>query len=411
LTAGKTGAEEDSMKTTISRFTLSLTAAALMLFAATRPSLAQQGMGSLQGHANNPLSLPITNASVKLTTTPTADDKSRQYQYTFPVDQNGNFKGVAINANDNYVAFLIDDKTGKTLDIISHAPITSGGNAVVNFDMSRKEYLDKMTPDEKAQLEEFRKKNADAIANNSKVGTLNALLVKARADILAGNPDAAITGMQTATQAKPDEPILWITLGQAEQASADQAYTASKKIGPPTDPAIQQKYAGSLSAYQKGIDLNTALKTPSGEQLGPAYNQIGQINGKLGNVKEAGDAYDLAAKALPASAGQYYYNEAATFLNANKADEAATAADKAIAVDPSRADTYYIKGQALVQKATVDPATQKITAPPGCVEAYQKYLALAPTGAHAVEVKEILSGIGATVSSSFKAAPAPAKKK
>ena len=121
------------------------------------------------------------------------------------------------------------------------------------------------------------------------------------------------------------------------------------------------------------------------------------------------DVYrDPPAKADPANAGMYYFNEAATFYNTGKLDEAGTAADKAIAADPKRADAYYIKGQALIPKATVDPKTQKIVAPPGCVEAYQQYLALAPDGPHAADVKGILTGIGAKVESSYHA---PSKKK
>ncbi len=48
---------------------------------------------------------------------------------------------------------------------------------------------------------------------------------------------------------------------------------------------------------------------------------------------------------------------------------------------------YYIKGQGLIQKATVDPKTNRIVLPPDCTEAYQRYLALAPTGPYAAEVR------------------------
>ena len=51
----------------------------------------------------------------------------------------------------------------------------------------------------------------------------------------------------------------------------------------------------------------------------------------------------------------------------------------------------------------LDPKTQKIVAPPGCVEAYQTYLELAPDGPHAADVKGILQGIGAEVKSTYKA--------
>ncbi len=151
-----------------------------------------------------------------------------------------------------------------------------------------------------------------------------------------------------------------------------------------------------------------ASKKPSVDTAAAAYNQLGQVYGKSGKATESADAYEMAAKTAPANAGMYYFNEAATLYNANNLDAAATAADKAIAADPKKADAYYIKGQALIPKATVDPKTNKIVAPDGCVEAYQTYLELAPDGPHAADVKGILQGIGASVTSSFKAG---AKKK
>ena len=54
--------------------------------------------------------------------------------------------------------------------------VTSGADKAVDFDMTRKEYLDKMTPEEKKQLEEFRKKNAEVMAGNKQIANLNALL-------------------------------------------------------------------------------------------------------------------------------------------------------------------------------------------------------------------------------------------
>ena len=102
-------------------------------------------------------------------------------------------------------------------------------------------------------------------------------------------------------------------------------------------------------------------------------------------------AYDKAAQAEPAKASLYLLNEAITLYNNNEHPEAAQAADKAIAADPVKADAYYIKGQALIDKATLDPKTQKMSAPAGCLEAYLKYLELAPNGSHAEDVKGIVA--------------------
>ena len=356
--------------------------------------------GNIHGKVNNAIGQVIAKGEVKLTTDRTSESKDRKYQYTFPIDASGNYKGNGI-APGNYVAIVFQDN--KSLDFIDSLVIASGDDKVVNFDMSRKEYIDKMTPEEKKALEEFKSKNAEATAANSKIANLNTLLLKARADTKAGNYDASIAAMTQATTQKPDEAILWITLGDAQLGSADAAAKAAKTAGKPGSPEVMQKYSDAATSYKKGIDLNAASKKPNAETAATAYNQLGTSLSKSGNLKEASDAYDAAAKANPASAGMYYFNEAATLYNAEKRDDAAVAADKAIAADPKRADAYYIKGQALIGKATLDAKTQKFSAPPGCMDAYQTYLELAPEGPHAEEIKGILAAFGETVRSSYKA--------
>lgn len=386
-----------------------LAAALLVVVAMAHPatSLAQaQATASIHGHVNNAIGQPIQKGEVKLTTDRGADEKSRKYQYTFPID-NGEYKGTGI-APGNYVVIVYQE--GKSLDFNESVVFANGEDKTVNFDMTRKEYIDKMTPEEKKALEEFKKKNAEVMAGNQKIANLNTLLTQARTDTKAGNYDAAITAMQTATTQKPDEAILWVTLGDAQLGSADAAVKAARTAGTsPNDPTIAQKYSDAAASYKKATELNAASKKPNPDTAGAAYNQLGQALAKGGKLQEASEAYEQAAKAQPASAGMYFFNEAATLFNAGKTEEAAVAADKAIAADPKRADAYYIKGQALIQKASVDPKTQKITAPPGCVEAYQTYLELVPEGPRSEEVKGILTGIGEQIKSSYKAGK-PAKK-
>ena len=363
-------------------------------------AMAQEKTASIHGRVANTIGQPLTRGEVKLTTDRTSDAKSRKYQYTFPIDGSGNYKGSGIAPN-NYVAIVFQDD--KSLDFNDNVNLSAGDDKAVDFDMSRKEYIDKMTPEERKALEEYKKKNAEAVAANAKIANLNQLLLQARADNKAGNFDAAVTAMQQATTTKPDESILWVTLGDAELGSADAAVKAAKAAGTSTsDPAIVKKYTDAADAYKKGIDLNAASKKPSPEVAGAAYNQLGQTYAKMGDAKNSSDAYEEAAKAQPAQAAMYYFNEAATLYNSGKMDEAAAAADKAIAADPKRAEAYYIKGQSLIPKATVDKAG-KIVAPPGCVDAYQTYLELAPDGPHAEDVKGVLTGIGETIKSSYKA--------
>ncbi len=373
---------------------------AVVVMGQTGKAMAQEKVASIHGHVLNSIGQIVTRGEVRLTTDRTSDAKNRKYQYTFQISSTGEYKGTGI-APANYVVLVFQDD--KSLDFNDNVNIAAGEDKQVDFDMSRKEYLDKMTPEEKKALEEFKKKNAEAVAANAKIANLNSLLLQARADNKAGNFASSVTAMQQATTVKPDEPILWITLGDSQLGAADVAAKEAKAAGKPsTDPDVMQKYTDAATSYKKGIDLNAASKKPSPEIAGAAYNQLGQAYGKIGDAKNSSDAYEGAAKAQPTQAGMYYFNEAATLYNANKMDEAVAAADKAIAADPKRAEAYYIKGQSLIPKATVDKAG-KIVTPPGCVEAYQTYLEIAPDGPHAEDVKGILTGIGETIKSSYKA--------
>src|ERR1700679_2686220 len=202
-----------------------LAAALLVTLAAAQPSrsmaqtVKEQGLGeaTIHGHVSNPIGQAVTKGEVRFTTdvvnVPQADMK---FQYKFPLDANGDFKGTV--APGKYLGFVFED--AKTLDFTTDPVlVTSGGDKVVNFDMSRAEYLAKMSPEDRKALEEYKKKNAEVVAGNAKIQNLNAMLTQARADNKAGNYDAAITAMQQATTTKPDEGILWITLGDAQLGS------------------------------------------------------------------------------------------------------------------------------------------------------------------------------------------------
>ena len=220
---------------------------------------------------------------------------------------------------------------------------------------------------------------------------MNALLTKAR-DEEKTNPQAAVDDMKQATSAKADESVLWLEQGNAELALAKSDTDAGKKT---------QDYSDASAAFQKAVDTNAASKKPNPSFAGAAYNGLGQAYGSQNKPKDATDAYDKAAQAEPAKAGMYYFNAAVTLKNAGSNDEAAAIADKAIAADPTKAEAYYIKGASLIGKSTMQG--NKLVPPPGCVEAYSKYLDLAPTGRFAPEVKGILAEMDQSVLSSYKA--------
>lgn len=376
------------------RTKLVLASVVLGLMVLAQPArLMAQADASIHGHVQNPAGMPITEGEVRLSTDKNPSLPTAKFLYTFPIDKSGNYTGANIKPG-NYIAAVFVQ--GHGVDYSTQSSYAAGEDKTVDFDMTRKEYIDKMSPAEREQLEEYKKNMAATLAANSKISNLNAMLTSARKDNAAGNYDSAIKTMTDATAAKPDEAVLWDVLADAQLGAANVAAKAKA-------PDAADKFAAAETSYQKALELNAKAAKPNAELTAVANNQLGQAYGKTGKVKDAQAAYDAAAKADPSKAATYYYNEAATLFNASSMDDAAVAADKAIAADPTKVDAYYIKGQALIQKATVDPKTNVITAPPDCLAAYQKYLELAPNGPHAEEIKGILQGIGVKVEETYKA--------
>ncbi len=180
-----------------------------------------------------------------------------------------------------------------------------------------------------------------------------------------------------------------------------------------TDNAEKQKRLGSaVEAYQKAIDLKKATtndKDPNaGTNLAAYYNNLAEAYAKSNKVDDAVKTYELAAQADPTHAAQYYFNTGAVLTNAGKVDDALAAFDKVIASDPTRADAYYWKGVNLIGKATLKG--DKMEAPPGTAEAFQKYLELQPSGSYADAAKQMLTQIGGSIQTSYGNKKKGAKK-
>lgn len=399
------------MKRTFSLW-LGLAAAAGLLAFALTPAHAQtppaEKTGKIHGHVINPTGQPQGGGAVSLST-----DGGATLKYSFPVDATGAFTGEAPAGTYTLVYRAADTPEGKMVDSIRGIKITVGEDLAQDDDMSRQEYIDKMTPDEKKQLEDLKKQNAEALKANSLISQLNADLKvvsqdkkdidgaiatatqqlgasASKADLAAKVEEiktAKYTDIQSLmtkdTALKADEPLLWNDLGFAQEGLKEN------------DDAI--------ATYKKSIDIESASKKPRLPVIGSAEAGLGDIYARTGKIPDANAAFDAAAKADPANAALYLRNEAVIFYQQNNGPAQIAAADEALKVDPTSAILYYIKGQGLVQNATVDPKTQRIVLPPDCTAAYQKYLELAPTGPYADEVASILQQAGEKVSSSYKA--------
>jgi tetratricopeptide (TPR) repeat protein len=382
-----------------------LTATVVVAIGAAGPAIAQDA--TVHGHVQNPAGQPITTGTVQFSHDLTGGEwKGKKIENSFPIDSSGNYKGSGVKPGDYLVAVVANDKS---IDF-QQVTLKAGEDKTVDFDMTRAEYVNKLSPEEKKQLEEFKKNNAAAESANKKIANLNAILATTRADLAAARPTSGdvskdVTDMKAAVDAKPDESILWISYGNALEAQGDHLAKADKDAHKPVsgDADAMKTYDDAIEAYKKGAELNAASKKPVPADQAAAWNGVGNVYAKEGKPTDAASAFENAVKAEPTSAGMFYGNEAAVLFNAQQTDAAAAAADKAIAADPNRPDPYFIKGQALIAKSTFDQKTQKIIPPPGCVDAYQHYLALAPDGPHAQAVKEVLTSLGEKIDTSYRA--------
>lgn len=210
--------------------------------------------------------------------------------------------------------------------------------------------------------------------------------------------------MKQAVDAKPDSGLLWLTYGDTLQAQGNHVVAEDKAANKPagSDTDATKDYNDAVAAYQKAIALDSAAAKPNVTALATEYNQLGNADTRLGKMDDATAAFDKAAATDPTKAGIYYKNAAAVLYNAGQMDAALDAANKAIAADPNAADAYFIKGQALVTKSAPD-ASGKLVAPPGCVDAYQHFLSLAPNDPKAAQVKEVLASLGQKIDTHYRA--------
>lgn len=359
-----------------------LTVAIAALITAVAPAMAQTPTagqtGSIHGHVNDPTGATITNGIISV-----VPEGATTAKYTFKTDDNGDYKGSGI-APGSYTVTLREPNTpkGQVIDQFHDVKIVAGQDTTQNFDLSRAAYVKKLSPEQQKELAKVKAENSKILKQNAVIKNLNKDLKQARQDNHDKNYAQAAALMKKDTAALPNAYLLWVELGTAQLGL--------------------KKYNDAITSLNKAIQLDAATKKPNLEVEGIAGNALGEAYGDSGQFDKADAAYDAAAKADPKNAAMYYTNEAIVMNRNAKVDLTAKAADKAIAANPKDALPYYLKGQALVQKATVNPKTQKIEAPPGCVAAYKKYLELAPNGPEAGDVKQVLQSLGQKVNSSVR---------
>lgn len=378
---------------------------AILLFAVLAlgvcaPRVFAQASGTVKGTCKDAQGNPVADAIVAW-----ANLENGQ-KYSLKTNKKGEYFSLGVTPGRYNVTLYKstdDQKAGKELFHQNNFTVQLDENTL-DFDLKKEqENAAKgvgLTPE---QLKAIEEQKAKAQKEQSTVKSLNDKLNAAKTAADAGDFDTAIAQLNDANQVDPSRDLIWFKLGDYYRMSAAKQTDTAEK---------QKRYGSAAEAYQKAIQLRQSApadkdSAAAAKTIAAYYNNLAEAYAKSNKVDDAVKTYELAAQSDPSSASQYYFNTGAVLTNAGKVDDAIAAFDKVIAADPTKADAYYWKGVNLIGKATLQG--DKMVAPPGTAEAFQKYLELQPTGSNADAAKQMLTSIGASVETGFKKKPGAKK--
>jgi tetratricopeptide (TPR) repeat protein len=382
------------MSSRLKSFTKSLIFPAFALLFASLPAFSQ--VTAVEGIVKDETGKPVQGAIV------TFDRTDIKGHYTVKTDKKGHYGHYGLPIGKFDVSVTID---GKVRDSIKGMSTHPGDPLQQNFDLKasadQQKALQKaaetgtltqeqergMSKEQKEAFEKNVKAKEAAMAKNK---ALNDAYTAGKAAVEAKQWDTAIESLNKAAELDPKQGAVWTSLADAYVGKAQS-----------TPPEAAANYDKAFDAYKKAIEIN-----PTDAGL---YNNYALNLAKDKKLDEAKANLAKAAELDPPGAGKYYYNLGALLVNSGQNDAAMDEFKKAIAADPEYADAQYQYGVALSAKATTD-ASGKIIAPPGAVEALQKYLDLKPDGPYAPSAKEMIAALGAQVSTTYSNPNAPKSK-
>jgi tetratricopeptide (TPR) repeat protein len=372
----------------------------LSMLAFCAPMVFAQAAGTVKGVCKDAQGNPFADAIVVYA------NQDNGQKYTLKTNKKGEYFSLGIAPGHyNVTLYKTPDDLKANKEVFHFNRFQVGlDESTLDFDLKKQaEDTAKgqgLTPEQIKQMQENQEKQKKEV---NTIKSLNEKIVAANTSMKAGDFDSAISTLTEATQMDATRDVIWAQLADAYRGSALKQTDRAEKT---------KRLDEAVTDYQKALDLKQKAmetkKTPEDtKQLAAYYNNLGEAAGKAGKVDDAVKAYTQAAQVNPEGAAGYYYNIGAVYTNAGKVDDAIAAFDKCIAADPTRADAYYQKGVNMIGKATLQG--DKMVAPPGTADAFQKYLELQPTGPYADVAKQMLSSIGSSVEVGFgtkkKAAP------
>jgi len=390
---------------------LALTVAGLVMFAAS--ALAQ--ITTLEGTVIGVDGKPVQGAIIKIHRT------DIKWDAQLKTDKHGHYIHTGVPLGTFDVSVIIDGKEADALhnvksqmgehpptdfDLRKSAASNSAKNEMVKQAMESGQISDdlrkELTPEQKAALEKSMNENKGKIqkqkalndAFNEGLTALQAAPTQTTADAKAEKYQEAVTALEKASTVDATQPAVWSNLGDAYLG------LASTKTGADFDAAT----AKGIEAYNKSIELKP--DDPA------THNNYGLALAKAKKYPEAEAELRKAAELDPATAFQRYYNLGALLTNIGQSEPASKAFKAAIDAapdNPKNAESYYQYGLTLAAQASTDK-DGKFVFPPGTIDAFQKYLQLAPNGPSAQLAKDMITQLGGSIQTTYTNPNAKKKK-
>ncbi len=374
---------------------MAVLAACFLGFAAA----ARAQVSGLEGIVKDPDGKPIVGAVVKI------ERQDIKGNYTVKTDKKGHYGHYGLPLGTYTVTVEVD---GKVADQVKGVRTKLGDPLNMPFNLRPAQPQqaaagqqaapppEKDRTMSKEQREAMDKQMKEREAQIAKNKALNEAFTNGKAAVEAKKWDDAIDNFKKASAMEGgNQSVIWANLADA--------YANAAKEKPAEATALRQN---AIDAYKKAIELKADDAS--------LYNNYALVLGYQKQIPEAQAALEKAAQIDPSGAGRYYYNLGAVLVNTAQNDAAGVAFKKAIDADPNYADAQYQYGIFLTSQAKTD-TSGKVTAVPGTIEAFQKYLDLKPDGPFAESAKGMITMLGGTVSTTYvnPSAPknAPSKKK
>ncbi|MGH9861904.1 MAG: tetratricopeptide repeat protein [Candidatus Acidiferrales bacterium] len=278
-----------------------------------------------------------------------------------------------------------------------------------NLKQLRKEDEERITPEQKREIEEQRKQM-------EKMKGLTAefdLGVK----FLQAPTSELVCSTRCANQTENNAACLESCQQQASAGLSQMAYeeaAAAFERASAIDPTQYAVYANMARAYQASNQTDKAIAANlKAVELKPEdgglYANLSLLYVRTGRKDEARQMVDKGAQLNPLQAAKYYFDLGAALYNANDLKAALEPFRKTTEFDPKRAEAFFYLGMCLYNQAEFkQEGGQWVTVlRPGTREAFDQYLALDPDGRFAKDAKDTLVALEATVPAAVRVKKKP----